>query len=77
MGSKPIALLASAAGGASLYPVLPLWCVITLVLTAVSLTAIQAIVTQIIRLRASNMITSSSHALLLLEFEDDHRSRDK
>jgi len=76
VGINPIALLASAAAGATgLLAVLPLWCLITLVATAIVLTATRVIVTQIIRLRATDKITTSAHALRLLEIEDGPRSR--
>lgn len=70
MGSKPITLLTSTVGGAALLPALPLWCVITLALVAVALIAARVTVTQIIRLRASARITTSEHALRVLELEN-------
>lgn len=70
MSSNPVVLLAPAA---SMFPVLPPWCVITLVIIGTVLTAIRVIVTQIIRLRATNKITTSEHALRLLEIEDSPR----
>lgn len=76
MGFNPIALLASAAGGAAgLLAVLPLWCVIALVATGTVLIALRVIVTQIIRLRATDKITTSAHALRVLEIEDGSLSR--
>ncbi|AIG77351.1 Putative membrane protein [Amycolatopsis japonica] len=70
MGSKPIALLSSAVGGTALLPVLPVWCVVTVALVAVALAAVRVIVTQVIRLRASSELTTSAHALRVLELEN-------
>ncbi|WP_145926842.1 hypothetical protein [Amycolatopsis orientalis] len=75
MGPKPIALLTSAAGGATLLSALPAWCVVTMALVAAALTAAQVVVTQVIRLRASNTITTSAHALRVLELEKGTRPR--
>jgi hypothetical protein len=52
-----------------LHPI-PLWAVLVVVGPGVVLTAVQVIVTQIIRLRASARITSSRDALRVLEIED-------
>ncbi|MFD6072933.1 hypothetical protein [Amycolatopsis lurida] len=73
MASRPIVPLASAAGSAGLLAVLPLWCAIALVTIGSALTASRVIVTQIIRLRAADKITTSEHTLRLLEIEDDSR----
>lgn len=67
MGFKPIALLSSTAGGAALLPALPLWCVITVALVAIALITFGVTVTQIIRLRAIDKITTSAHALRVLD----------
>ncbi|WP_410658317.1 hypothetical protein [Amycolatopsis sp. lyj-112] len=77
MGSKPIALLTSAVGGAALLTTLPAWCLVTVALVALALTAARVIVTQIIRLRASNKITTSAHALRVLELENGTRRHAK
>ncbi|WP_039794383.1 hypothetical protein [Amycolatopsis alba] len=74
MGSKPIALLASVTGGAALNTALPIWCVVIVALVAVALTATQVVVTQVMRLRASNKVTTSAHALRLLEMQDRTRA---
>ncbi|WP_409496075.1 hypothetical protein [Amycolatopsis sp. cmx-11-12] len=75
MGSKPIVLLASAAGGAALLRALPVWCVVAVAVVAAATTVARVIVTQIIRLRASNKITTSAHALRVLELENGTRRR--
>ena len=59
---------------ATLLGILPLWFLITILAVSAALTAIQVIVTQIIRLRASTKITSSAHALQLLTVKDTTRS---
>jgi hypothetical protein len=49
---------------------LPVWAVLAVVAVGVLLTAMQVIVTQIVRLRASKQISSSRDALRMLEIED-------
>ncbi|AUI58204.1 hypothetical protein [Amycolatopsis sp. BJA-103] len=71
MGFTPSA---STAGIAGLSGILPMWCVIAIVLTGLVLVVLKVIVTQIIRLRASSRITTSAHALRVLEIEG-RRSR--
>ncbi|WP_336160007.1 hypothetical protein [Amycolatopsis sp. VC5-11] len=75
MRPKPIALLASAAGGTALCPALPTWCAVTVALTGVALAAAQVTVTQIIRLRVSGKIATSAHALRVLELHGGTRTR--
>ena len=58
----------------ALLGILPLWLLIAILMVSVALTAIQVIVTQVIRLRASTKITTSAHALELLTVEDTVRS---
>ncbi|RSN34669.1 hypothetical protein DL990_13615 [Amycolatopsis sp. WAC 01416] len=77
MSTKPITLLTSATAGAALYSALPAWCAVIVALAAVTLTATQVIVTQVICLRASNKITTSAHALRLLEAHNNTRACDK
>ncbi|OXM44854.1 hypothetical protein [Amycolatopsis alba] len=72
MGLAP---LASAAENAGLSGVLPPWCAITIVITGLLLVSMKVVVTQIIRLRASRRITTSAHALRVLEIEGTRRSR--
>ncbi|MFD6072754.1 hypothetical protein [Amycolatopsis lurida] len=77
MSTKPITLLTSATAGAALCAALPAWCAVIMALTAVALSATQVIVTQVIRLRASNKITTSAHALRLLEAHSSTRACNK
>jgi hypothetical protein len=52
-----------------------MWAVLAVVGAGVVLTAVQVIVTQIIRLRASARITSSRDAVRVLEIEDLRRGQ--
>ena len=65
----PIAQLALGVP-AVLYGSLPAWCLLVLVVVSVLLTLTHVIVTEIIRLRASERITRSQDALRVLEIED-------
>jgi hypothetical protein len=49
---------------------LPTWCAITVTLTGLTLAAGQVVVTQIIRLRDSGRITTTTASLQVLEIED-------
>lgn len=61
---------------AVLYGALPGWCLVVLTGVSVLLTAAQVVVTQVIRLRASEKITRSQDALRVFELEDlPHRRR--
>ena len=55
---------------AVLYTSLPSWCLASLLGTTAALSAVQVVVTQIIRLRASARITRGQDALRVLEIED-------
>ena len=54
---------------AALYGALPTWALLTLLAVTTALAAAQFVVTQIIRLRASNRITRSPDNLRVLEIE--------
>lgn len=58
------------AAPATLLGILPSWFLITILAVSAALTAVQVIVTQVIRLRASSQIATSAHALQLLTVED-------
>jgi hypothetical protein len=55
---------------AVLYGGLPGWCLTVLVASSTLLAAVQVIITQVIRLRASAKITCSEDAVRVLEIED-------
>jgi hypothetical protein len=55
---------------AVVYDNLPAWALLALLGVAAALTAVQVVVTQVIRVRASGRITSSKDNLRVLEIED-------
>jgi hypothetical protein len=70
--TAPVALVVPA----GVLHLLPIWGILVVVGAGVVLTALQVIVTQVIRLRASARITSSRDALRVLEIEDLPRAPD-
>lgn len=58
-----------------LFDLLPMWCVITMIGVAAALATMQVTVTQIVRLRASRVVTRSGDGVAVLKIEDGRRNR--